>query len=140
MSIMKVFNFYKFWLLDNNACFVYKKIYFYFISIFLIFALAVECYAPYNLNVRSFYSNIYNYFLKPNSICGIIINISILVSFLIMILKYSKGKSKENLLYLFLLSMISAAPMVLSPGSRNLILGMYSVIIITDNFYSETEI
>lgn len=81
------------------------------------------------------YTNLYNQwysiFLNYNSIYSMILMISMVLSIIIMINILSKKEIRYRLNVLFLIALISMMPMILSPGFRNTILCIYSLIAIT---------
>lgn len=92
----------------------------------LLKALSDSSYVYANL-----YNSWYSIFLNYNSIYSIILMISMILSIIIIINIISKKEIRYRLNILFLIALISVMPMVLSPGFRNTILCIYSLIAIT---------
>lgn len=119
----------------KNLSDIILQIYFIFLNVLIIGYIFL-----YNFSHGSTFlmelSSKYNFiFFNSHHLISLLIMISMLLSLLIMIYKMF-GNMKNNGIILYLLSLFSMIPMILSPGYRNYILCIYSIFIIIVNIFS----
>lgn len=112
------------------------KIYFLILSLIMLISIMLEGFGGYSILAANMHNKFNSIFISTNSIISILLMISILLSIPIVIIKLFNKQNKEKALILYFLSLVSVAPMVLSPGNRNYILCFYSLFIIIANVLS----
>lgn len=125
--------------IKQNKINIIMKIYFVILTIILGTSLLLKALSDSSYLYANLYNQWYSIFLNYNSIYSMILMISMILSIIIIINILSKKEIRYRLNMLFLLALISMMPMVLSPGFRNTILCIYSLIAIT-SYISSTII
>ena len=116
------------------------KIYFSLLSIYLITYTLLENFSNYNIVLLNYYGKFIIHFADLNKKLTVLIMMSMLASIVLSINILFKNNNKENLNFLYLLSLFTTGPVIMSPGKRNYIILMYCLFIIIINLFELLKI
>ena len=124
----------------KNKKYLILKLYYILLFTYLLITNLMFSYAGHSPLVSRYYGSISRYFVNYKGILTMLIELSMLASIIIIINVIAKKEDKKMLNLFYFFAVVSVAPMVLSPGHRNLILVIYSLFLIISYLYSKLDI
>lgn len=114
------------------------KMYLLIMLSYLILFTLLNIFSNYSYAISLLYEKLFNIFMNPNGTITMILSCTLLLSIpIILYINFYKNEKFNILMLFYVLSLFSVAPMFISPGERNLILLIYSLIVIIVNLFNE---
>lgn len=114
------------------------KMYLLIMLSYLILFTLLNIFSNYSYVISLLYGKLFNIFMNPNGTITMILSCTLLLSIpIILYINFYKNEKFNILMLFYVLSLFSVAPMFISPGERNLILLIYSLIVIIVNLFNE---